>query len=157
MDRHDRCRVLRWRSGGGGACPEEGQRLGRRSGRPQTASLSRECACHHSPRVRAYRAALSVGSGTADLVGLALVTKEIVGRSVPLDDSQTRRSHYSLMRDDLRDELLRMAEEDQAARRGQADTGPVDERNVKRLKVIVVVQGWPGRGLVGDEAPRRLG
>lgn len=55
------------------------------------------------------------------------------------------------MRDDLRDELLRMAEEDQAARRAQADTGPVDEGNVKRLKEIVADQGWPGWGLVGDK------
>jgi Family of unknown function (DUF6624) len=55
------------------------------------------------------------------------------------------------MRSDLRDELLRMAEEDQTDRRAQADTGAVDERNVKRLKEIVAQHGWPGRGLVGDE------
>jgi hypothetical protein len=66
-------------------------------------------------------------------------------------------SHWTRMRDDLQDELLRMAKEDQAARPAQADTGPVDERNVKRLKEIGADQGWPGRVSWAIRAPMRLG
>jgi hypothetical protein len=55
------------------------------------------------------------------------------------------------MRDDLRDELLRMAAQDQAVRRAHADTRPVDERNVERLKEIVAEYGWPRLSLVDEE------
>lgn len=64
---------------------------------------------------------------------------------------------------ELRDELLRMAEEDQAARRaaGMAnfkDTAAnermkaIDVKNTARMKELVAQVGWPTRALVGQRA-----
>jgi hypothetical protein len=59
------------------------------------------------------------------------------------------------MRPDLRAELLRRAEQDQAAR-GEAEAdwelvGSVDADNVAWLKDVVAEVGWPGRSLVGED------
>ena len=62
----------------------------------------------------------------------------------------------------LRDELLRMAKEDQeirdrASRARYADAAinarwaEVDRKNTARLKAIVAERGWPGKGLVGPD------
>jgi hypothetical protein len=57
---------------------------------------------------------------------------------------------------ELRDELLRRADLDQAARRDPAGNwnviGEIDADNVQWLRGIVADHGWPGSSLVGDEA-----
>jgi hypothetical protein len=64
--------------------------------------------------------------------------------------------------EELRKELLRMAEEDQAARkeaiRGKmtdpavvAKMTAIDRKNTARLKEIIDRHGWPGKSLVGDD------
>ncbi len=56
------------------------------------------------------------------------------------------------MDEGLRRQLLRMADDDQSARRAHSsDTGSVDRRNTAHLKQIVAANGWPGRRLVGDD------
>jgi hypothetical protein len=63
----------------------------------------------------------------------------------------------------LRDELLKMAEEDQAARQeagrhnfqdkeANERMKAVDRKNTARLKEIIAQKGWPGRTLVGKRA-----
>lgn len=62
----------------------------------------------------------------------------------------------------LRDELLAMREEDQAARKewiaNQSDAAlqkkvkEIDERNTKRVIEIIEQHGWPGKSLVGLDA-----
>jgi hypothetical protein len=65
----------------------------------------------------------------------------------------------------LRDELLAMAEEDRRVRARLAADGSlfdgyhpamqaVHDRNAARLTEIIEQHGWPGRGLVGDDAAR---
>jgi hypothetical protein len=61
----------------------------------------------------------------------------------------------------LRAELLRMAEEDQAARNSgdpsagdpqyEMRLGKIDERNEKRMREIISQFGWPGRSLVLED------
>lgn len=51
----------------------------------------------------------------------------------------------------LRDELLRMLEEDQAERLEGADFGG-DQPRTERLAEIIDEHGWPGYSLVGEEA-----
>jgi Family of unknown function (DUF6624) len=58
------------------------------------------------------------------------------------------------MRQDLREELLRRAEKDQAARRARDDwqrVVAVDAENLPWLKSLVDEVGWPGRSLVGED------
>jgi hypothetical protein len=66
---------------------------------------------------------------------------------------------------ELRDELLRMVEEDQAARRAAAATNfkdpaalermkVIDVRNTARMKQIIAQEGWPTKTLVGEKASR---
>ena len=65
----------------------------------------------------------------------------------------------------LRGELLAMAEEDQRVRAELAADGSLSEgyhpkmqavhdRNAARLTEVIGRHGWPGRGLVGDDAAR---
>lgn len=63
----------------------------------------------------------------------------------------------------LRDELIKLAAEDQRVRAHLAESGElfrhgyhpemeaVHERNATRLKEIIAAHGWPGRSLVGEE------
>ncbi len=60
----------------------------------------------------------------------------------------------------VRDEILRMANEDQEARRsviekadepGWQRVEQIDGKNTSRLKTIVAQYGWPGRSLVGED------
>ena len=57
---------------------------------------------------------------------------------------------------ELRDELLRRADLDQAARRDLADNwntiGAIDADNLQWLRGTVTEHGWPGHSLVGAEA-----
>lgn len=53
--------------------------------------------------------------------------------------------------EELRDELLRMLEEDQAERLDGADFGG-DAPRTARLAEILAEHGWPGYSLVGEEA-----
>ncbi len=65
------------------------------------------------------------------------------------------------LNDPLRAELLRMAEEDQAARKaGDPSAGDphywakieeIDKRNEKRMREIISQFGWPGRSLVAED------
>jgi tetratricopeptide (TPR) repeat protein len=66
---------------------------------------------------------------------------------------------------ELRDELLRMMEEDQAARREAIRTNfkdpavqermrTIDQRNTARLKEIIAQVGWPTRTLVGHRGAK---
>jgi hypothetical protein len=68
---------------------------------------------------------------------------------------------------ELRDELLRMMEEDQAARREAGRTNfkdeaakeklrAVDQRNTARLKEIIAQVGWPTRTLVGHRGAKAM-
>jgi hypothetical protein len=52
--------------------------------------------------------------------------------------------------EELRDELLTMAEQDQAERRGEAVLA--DEPRTARLREIIDEHGWPTYDLVGEEA-----
>jgi hypothetical protein len=65
----------------------------------------------------------------------------------------------------LRDELLRMLEEDQAARREAIQTNfkdaavqermrTIDQRNTARMKEIIAQAGWPTRTLVGQRGAK---
>lgn len=68
------------------------------------------------------------------------------------------------MNEELRGELLRMADDDRRTREELLRAGrlprdnyspamrAVHERNNARMREIVAANGWPGRGLVGDEA-----
>jgi hypothetical protein len=59
--------------------------------------------------------------------------------------------------DPLREELLAMAAEDQAVRAEVGLDGydprmeEVHRRNAARLKAIIVMHGWPGKSLVGED------
>ena len=64
---------------------------------------------------------------------------------------------------ELRDELLRMMEEDQAARRAAGAAGfkdaaanermkAIDMKNTARMKEILAQEGWPTKTLVGERA-----
>lgn len=53
--------------------------------------------------------------------------------------------------EELRDELLRLLEEDQAERLEGADFGG-DAARTERLAEIIAEHGWPGYSLVGEEA-----
>ena len=66
---------------------------------------------------------------------------------------------------ELRDELVRMVEEDQAARRAAGAAGfqdaaanermkAVDVKNTTRMKEIIAQNGWPTKALVGERASR---
>jgi tetratricopeptide (TPR) repeat protein len=66
---------------------------------------------------------------------------------------------------ELRDELLRMAEEDQAARRAAAEANfkdkalldrmsAIDQRNTARMKEIIAQVGWPTKTLVSERGAR---
>ena len=57
------------------------------------------------------------------------------------------------MTQDLRSELLRRAERDQAARQdlNAEKFGAVDAENLPWLKRVVTEAGWPGRSAVGDD------
>jgi len=68
---------------------------------------------------------------------------------------------------ELRDELLRMMEEDQAARREAGRTNykdaavlermrTIDQRNTARLKEIIAQVGWPTRTLVGYRGAKAM-
>ena len=74
--------------------------------------------------------------------------------AVPLPRSGGRR-HAREMRPDLRAELLRRAERDQAAR-GLPEPdwetiAPVDADNLAWLREVVAQVGWPGRSMVGED------
>ncbi len=66
---------------------------------------------------------------------------------------------------ELRDELLRMMEEDQTARRASAAANfkdpaasermkAIDMRNTARMKQILAQEGWPTKTLVGEKASK---
>lgn len=61
----------------------------------------------------------------------------------------------------LADELMRMAEADQAMRNSNMEGGPwdasVDEANTKRLEEIIDVEGWPTISRFGHNAHRPHG
>jgi len=66
---------------------------------------------------------------------------------------------------ELRDELMRMMEEDQAARRAAGAAGfkdaaanermkAIDVKNTARMKEIIAQEGWPTKTLVGERASK---
>lgn len=57
------------------------------------------------------------------------------------------------MNPDLRAELLRRAERDQAARQTEDPqaSGEVDAENLPWLKKVIAETGWPGRSVAGDD------
>jgi hypothetical protein len=66
---------------------------------------------------------------------------------------------------ELRDELVRMMEEDQAARRAAGAAGfkdaaanermkAIDVKNTARMKEIIAQEGWPTKTLVGERASK---
>jgi hypothetical protein len=63
------------------------------------------------------------------------------------------RAHPDGMNPDLRAELLRRMERDQAARRADdpGAFGQVDAENLPWLKKVITQTGWPGRSIVGDD------
>ncbi len=83
----------------------------------------------------------------------------------PTDTATLGITAAGVQRPRLRDELVRMAAEDQAVRAAWAATGfrdkaagerlrTLDARNTARLKAIVQAHGWPGRLMVGPEGTR---
>jgi hypothetical protein len=60
------------------------------------------------------------------------------------------------MNPDLRAELLRRAERDQAARQAEdpGACGQVDAGNLPWLKKVITETGWPGRSIAGDDGAR---
>ena len=78
------------------------------------------------------------------LVGALLVLSACTG-----DEQGSRGDDRLAYEEALRDELLTMAEDDQAERRGEA---PIDDTaRVARLQEIVAEHGWPTYDLVGRD------